>query len=148
MRDDLLGQQLHRAANEIRLHPAKIQPENKVPAIHISLVQLNQLNQLARRAKPQLISLFKALHNVLSMTVSTVMLVNEIALQGIYSCMLGLVSRWGDTRIKDERDFVAISIASCCQVMIPVFFRQFRQCLQTISRQVGQINNMLGSLAS
>jgi len=146
MRNDLLSQQLHRAANVFWLHPAKIHPENKVPAIHISLVQLNQADQIARRAKPQLISLFKALNNM--MTISIVMLVNEIALQRTYSRMLGLHSRWGHTRIKDERDFVAISIASRCQVMIPVFFRQVRQRLQAISRQVGQINNMLGSLAS
>src|SRR5260221_14400517 len=94
--------------------------------IHFGVVALNQPDQVARRAKPQLISLFKALHNM--MTISIVMLVNEIALQGIYSCRPGLHSRWGDTRIKDERDFVAVSIASCCQVMIPVFFRQVCQC--------------------
>src|SRR6266700_3652748 len=87
MRNDFLSQQLHRAANVFRLHAAEIQPENKMPAIHAGLVALNQADQVAGRAKPQLISLFKALHNM--MTVSIVMLVNEIALQGLYSCMPG-----------------------------------------------------------
>ena len=137
MRDDFLCQKLHGAADGFGLHSTEVEPENEMPVINTGLILLDQVNQIAGCAKKQLGAFFKLVHFVMNVTASIVVLVDEVALQGILTLLLGVIPCRGYTGIKDEREFVLVGISSCCQVVLVIVFHQLRQSLQTISCQVG-----------
>ena len=106
---------------------------------------LNPPDEIARRAKPQLVSFLQNMHLMLSMTsINAMMLVNNVAQHRLSPQVLRLRSRRSDTRVEDEWDLALAVITPGCKVALFVDLRQLRQHRQTINAQVGHRNNRLG----
>jgi hypothetical protein len=60
-------------------HTPKVQPEYEMPAINAGLMPFNKLNEVGRRAKPELLAFLQMMHLALSvLSINTVMLVQHI----------------------------------------------------------------------